>query len=283
MKTLIRFLFLLVLLIGAHACTSDSDLLFFDENGVIDENGSARIQSISSNGQIKQKFIYDSYGRVTEDQGLFFYNRYLYNNNGRLEKVETAADTRYLSSSAMLPLKTELMTSENTSITSYSSYKYDKDGRLSEIEYYFMKDGKKFELTSIRSFEYEDVFICRENLCDEKGKMGHYYEYEYDENGNRTKERYFAPMIPDAYSNQKLMYEATYQYDNKINPYRVLSLSGPRFYTSANNMTEMTTIWYADPRTTTAKQSFTYNDKGYPVKMIYDGGEEEYTYYAETE
>ena len=61
MKTLIRNLFLLVLLLGAYACTSDSDLLLFDENGVIDENGSARLKSISSDGQIKQKFIYDSF------------------------------------------------------------------------------------------------------------------------------------------------------------------------------------------------------------------------------
>ena len=58
-----------------------------------------------------------------------------------------------------------------------------------------------------------------------------------------------------------------------------MNVAGPSFYTSANNMIEMTTVWYTDdPRTETAKQSFVYNKKGYPVKMMYDDGEEEYSY-----
>jgi len=44
-------------------------------------------------------------------------------------------------------------------------------------------------------------------------------------------------------------------------------------------MIEMTTKFYEfDPRTEINKQSFIYNDKGYPVKMTCDDGEEEYTY-----
>ena len=58
-----------------------------------------------------------------------------------------------------------------------------------------------------------------------------------------------------------------------------MEIVGPSFYTSVNNMIKMTTAWYTDdPRTETVKQSFVYNNNGYPKKMIYDGCEEEYNY-----
>ena len=275
MKTVIRFLFLFILFVGAFSCTSDSDIMFIDENGQLVMND--HIKSISSNGQTNQKFLYDNFGRITEKQGMFFYNRYLYDENGRLEKVETAIDASMYSSLATPP-RTELMTSVNCTISSYRLFKYDNDGRLSKIENYFMKNGKNFELTSISNFEYEGKLIIRANLCDEKGQIGTSYEYAYDKNGNIIKEKYYS-WVSSNFSFPELINETSYKYDNYKNPFQVLNTLEPKFYTSANNMIEMTTKWYTnDPRTETTKQSFEYNDKGYPVKMTYNGGVEEYTY-----
>ena len=202
---------------------------------------------------------------------------------GKVEnKVETAFNISLVSSSYFdpnNPPKTEIMTAANSTINMINTFKYDSQGRLSKIENHTQKDGKNFEFTSFRSYEYEKGNICRENLHDEKGNITQFYEYNYDEKGNRIKERYKVCIFDGTPSDPKLYYETTYKYDNYKNPYQILAIAGPTFYTSANNMIEMKTVWYTDDsRTETAKQSFVYNDNGYPVKMKYDDGEEEYNY-----
>ena len=272
-KLSIRILFLFALFVGAFACTNDADSPF---NGQLINN--ELIKSVTFNGIITQKYLYDNYGRIKEDQGKYFYHRYLYDGNGRLVKIETAVDTYGLTSSTIQPPKTELMTSANSTINSYRLFYYDNDGNLLKIENYFIKTGENFELTSINSFEYEGALICKTNLCNEKGQIAHYYEYSYDINGNIAKEKYYSCMFTGV-DNPELINETTYKYDDYKNPYQILNISEPKFYTSPNNMIVMTTKWYTnDLRTETSWQTFIYNDKGYPVRMIYEGGEEEYTY-----
>ena len=285
MKTLCRILFSFTMLVWVFACTSDMD--DFGDNFILDENGNPvineHVKSVSNRGITTRKFRYDSTGKLIEDGSTLFYNKYSYDGKGRLIKIESAVNGSLLSSSSYFdpnnPPRTELMTSVNSTITWTRSFKYDNQGRLSKIENYTKKDGNNFELSSIVSLEYEKGNICRENLCDEKGNITQFYEYTYDQKGNRTKERYKVCIIDGTPSNPKLYYEKTYKYDNYKNPYQILEIAGPSFYTSVNNMINMTTVWYTDdPRTETAKQLFVYNNNGYPKKMIYDGGEEEYNY-----
>ena len=273
MKGLGNLLTCFALIAFAFACTKEGEFQN-DEYSTDNEH----IKS-SSNCLSKQVYLYDISGRIKEKQGTYSYERYLYDKNDRLEKVESAWDMSSISSSSFLPgQKNGLMTSANVTINLYSSYKYDKVGRLSKIENYFIQNGKNFELTSIKSFEYEGALICRENLCDEKGQIMQFYDYSYDENGNITKEKYYVCMYTGL-SNPELNYETTYKYDNYKNPFQILNILGPKFYTGSNNMIEMTTKWYSsNPRTEISKQTFKYNAKGYPVKMTYDGGVEEYTY-----
>ena len=284
MKSLIRILCSFTLLVGAIACTSNIDDLLDDF--MLDENGNPvinkHVKSISSRGITNRKFRYDSFGKLMEDGSIFSYNKYSYDEKGLLNKVETSFDFSLISSSYYDPNiqpKTEIMTSANSTITLICSFKYDSQGRLSKIENYTKRDGKNFECTSFRSFEFENGNIFRENLCDEEGNITQFYEYTYDQKGNMIKERYKVCIIDGTPSNPKLYYEKTYKYDNYKNPYQILKIAGPQFYTSANNMIEMTTVWYTNnPRTETARQSFVYNNNGYPVKMKYDDGEEEYSY-----
>ena len=276
MKILCRILCSFMTLVLAFACTSDLDDFLLDENGNPVNN--EHIKSVSNNGLTSRKFRYDSLGKLIEDGSTFFYNKYSYDESGRLIKLETAVDGSLLSS-LYIPPRTEIMTSDNSAITWIRSFSYDSQGRLSKIENYNKKDGVNFKFTSFQSFEFEGGNICRENLCDETGNITQFYDYTYDQKGNRTKERYNVCIDDGTPSNPKLYYERTYKYDNYINPYRILKIVGPNFYSSNNNMIEMTTVWYTDnPRTETTKQSFVYNKNRYPVKMKYDGGEEVYTY-----
>ena len=274
MKKFSKLLISCVLVVLVFSCTKEgSDL----NNEYSTDN--EHIKSKSQCGNVVIKYLYDHTGKIVEENGGFSYQRYLYDKNDRLVKVESAWDMNSFSSSSFyVPFeqRTELMTSANATINHYKSYKYDKAGRLSKIENYFIKNGKKFELTSINSFEYEGELIFRENLCDEKGEIMQFYDYSYDENGNIIKEKNYICMFTGL-SNPKLNYETTYKYDNYKNPFQILHILGPKFYTSANNMIEMTRKFY-DSRIESSKQTFIYNTKGYPVKMTYDGGVEEYTY-----
>src|SRR5215510_1698344 len=111
------------------------------------------IKSISTNGNIVHKYLYDHSGKLVEESCMYYFQRYLYDKNENLVKVESAFDRSGLSSSALPVQRTEFMTSQNSAIDNYSLYKYDDDGRLSKIEHYFNETGKDFECTSMRTFE----------------------------------------------------------------------------------------------------------------------------------
>ncbi|MDR0794750.1 MAG: hypothetical protein LBE79_01645 [Tannerella sp.] len=279
MKTTLHFFSFFVGLIVFFACSKDLDDFLLDENGHPVDN--EHVKSISCNGITIRKFRYDSSGKLIEVGSTFSYSRYTYDGKGLLVKAESAFDESLLSSyyDPNHPPRAEIMTAANSTITSTGSYKYDNQGRLAKIEFYASKGGDHFIFTSLRTFEYEGDNIRRENLCDEKGNITQYYEYTYDKKGNRSKETYNVCIFDGTPSNPKLYYERTYKYDSFKNPFRILNLASPGFYTSANNMIEMKTVWYTDdPRTETTKQSFEYNNNGYPSMMMYDGGVEVYNY-----
>ncbi|MDR2232101.1 MAG: hypothetical protein LBE56_03140 [Tannerella sp.] len=280
MKTMLRIFCACTAILLTSACTNELDDFLLDENGkpVYNEH----IKSVSSNNITVRKFRYDSSGKLIEDGSMMFYHKYSYGGDGNLKMVETAVDESMYSYHVDLnkPPRGEVMTAENSTITSTSSYNYDSRGRLSKIEHYNKKDGENFELTSIILFDYEGEHISRENIYDEKGNIAQYSDFEYDKNGNMTKERHFICIFEGTPENPKLTYEYTYTYDDYKNPYQVLNITGPSSYTGANNLLKITSVWYTDdPRTETATQSFVYNNNnGYPSKMKYDGGEEVYTY-----
>jgi len=91
-------------------------------------NDTDLIKSEISNDKIISNYKYNNIGKIAEKEGIYFYCRYLYDNKEKLVKIETAVDLSILSSS--LPIeKTELMTAENCTISSYQVLKYDQSGK----------------------------------------------------------------------------------------------------------------------------------------------------------
>jgi len=275
MKTLIRIFFLHLLVVWAFACTSDID-------GYEQSIDNKHIKSVSSYGQVRAQYFYDNAGKIREIKGKYSYQKFLYDNNNRLMKVEYAADEAFdvnsVFSSSLQPPGAEIKPSGKYKISHYKLFKYDNQGQLSKIEHHFMMNGKNFELRSISTFEHEGKLIKKENLCDETGKINQYYVFAYDKNGNLINIKNYSNLFGDT---NKLIYETSYEYDSFENPFMILNILGsPSFYhTSANNMIKITTTFHTnDPRTEIATQIFDYNNLGYPIKMTYEGGEEEYTY-----
>ena len=280
MKTIVYGLLSVALIVFASSCTMDDDLqnIHYYKQSTNNEY----IKSISVQNYIVQKFCYDKTGKIREDNSMYFYHRYSYDKNNRLVKIETAFDELYhLSSSVPVVGESELKTSANSTINSYELFKYDYKGQLSKTEYYHKMTGKKFELRSMNSYEYKGALIVKENLHDPKGKITQYREYTYDNRGNVVKEKYYSN---NETSKPELVSEISYQYDNYKNPFRILSIVGhPGFYTNVNNIIETSSILYLDvpgiDKYSSSKQTYKYNTKGYPVKLItQDGSEEEYEY-----
>jgi len=259
------------------SCTKESDALDDDVEYSTDNE---HIKTVSADGTIRHQYLYDQEGRIVEENNLFYFQRYLYENK-RLVKIEAAFDDALLSSSSSaFEGKTEFMTSKNSAVKNYSLYKYDNSGRLSKTEHYFKMNGKDFELRSTRTFEYSGLNISKVYFYDPTtGKTSLVYEYAYDNRGNVINEKYYSNFGPEP----ELFSETSYKYDNYKNPYQIFNMTGyPGMYTNANNIIETNLTRHSEvqgfDKYSTSKNTYQYNKNGYPVKVNENGNIFEYNY-----
>jgi hypothetical protein len=248
-----------------------------DDSGVNDLTNSSLIKLQLSNDKVISKYRYNDIGKIAETEGTYFYNRYIYNSDGKLIKCETAADPSMYSSS--LPVeKNDLMTAENSTISNYLVFKYDENKNLSEIENY-VKQEVEFKLRSKQSFEFVNGNITRRNLHNETGKVTQFYVYEYDQYGNVKNEKYYSFLS----SEPKLIIEDSFKYDDKKNPFRIFKELGyPGLNTNQNNVIEVNTILYEVTSTfdknSTRTTSYKYDRNNCPIKVMSEKSEHEYRY-----
>lgn len=274
MKTNLKYfrLTLLIALFSASCTKNEIESDFSNDNDFIKHE--------ISNDKIISNYKYNNIGKIAEKEGTYFYSRYSYDNDDKLIKIETAVDASMLSSS--LPVeKTELMTAENCTITSYQILKYNENGILSEIENYF-KTGDKFELRSKQSFGIVNEKIARRNLHNENGEITQFNVYEYDKNGNVKNEKYYSYLFTES-TQPKLISETSFKFDNKKNPFKIFNeLGNPGLYTNSNNIIETNLIRHEETpgfdKNSTSNTSYEYNRNNYPIKVITGDSEYEYKY-----
>ena len=261
----------LVLMAMVFSCTKESGVLYEEVEYSTDNE---HLKSISINGIVVDKYFYDHAGRIVEYNSEFSCSKYLYDTKGCLVKVESAVDVNGLLSSSYYPGKKELMTFKNSTLTSFSLYKYDQNERLSKIENYFKGTDQKFEYASMRTFEYKGSLIVKVNWHDHAGKITQFYVYAYDDRGNVINEKYYS-----CHDGSVLMYETSYKYDDYKNPFRIFCMTGsPGTYTNINNVIKTRCTYthtlgvpgvYSYSNSTTTYQ---YNKNGYPAKIIGESG-----------
>lgn len=241
------------LLIVAASCEQDE----------LPESQSAdgfRIKSTISNGRLNSVYKYNQQGDIAEWEDLYFYDRYIYDDEERLIRRESAVDPMTLA--AVATEKTILMTSDNATISSYQTFDYNSEGQLAEVGTYVEKEGV-FALRSMRTFEHQGGYIVRENLHDENGEITQFRIYEYDSRGNVQKEVYYSLLLTQE---PELINEVTFSYDNKRNPFTIFKALGtPGLFTNTNNIMEAST-------------TYLYNQYNYPVKVVHGNSEVEYKY-----
>jgi len=238
------------------------------------------IKSELAEGRIVSIYRYNNIEKIEEKEGTFYYSRYLYDNNDRLIKIESAADASILTSSTPVE-KTELMTANNSTISSHQYFGYDANGNLLAIENYYKPDDD-FELSSKQSFEFVDGKISKRSLHDETGEITQFTVYEYDETGNVINEKFFNYNFSES-TEPNLITENSFKHDDKINPFVIYKdLGYPGLYTNPNNIIETITtrheVILGFEEHSTARTSYEYNLDNYPTKVTTGNNEYEYKY-----
>jgi hypothetical protein len=237
------------------------------------------IRSVFGYGKTHEIYIYNARGKIAESQSFYFYNRFIYDQEGRLVKRETAADPDMYSSQSHE--KSELMTSGNSTISGFNIFDYEQDGKLKSIKNYFKKNGT-FEYTSMNSFVFDGSNIVTWNLHNAGNVITQFYTYEYDNNGNVIKEKQYSYLFNSG-KEPALIRETSFKYDNNNNPYKIFrELGQPGLYSNTNNIIETNSTLFIDApgidKYTTSNTSYEYNAKGFPLKVISENSIYEYTY-----
>lgn len=247
-------------------------------NDPIDKNESSTIKSIFSvaEGSVVAKFIYNENNKLIEYQSFYYCNKYIYDDNGRLISQESAFDPDIASST--IHIKSELMTSQNTTFTGKSVFEYNSEGKLATQKNYIQKNNQ-FEYVSMISLEYVGDKKVNYNLHDATNTVTQFDTFEFDDMGNVTKEKQYS-FLSAVRKEPKLIREVSFKYDDKNNPFKIYRQIGqPGLYTNTNNVIESNTVLYEDvpgiDKFSTSRTTYEYNEKGYPIKVNND---EEYKY-----
>jgi len=119
-------------------------------------------------------------------------------------------------------------------------------------------------------------------LHDADNIITQFYLYEYDNNENGIKSKYYSYLFNTGLE-PKLIRETSFKYDDKNNPFVIYKdLGRPGLYTNTNNIIESNSILYEDmpgiDKYSTSSTNYEYNSKGLPVKVSSENSEHEYKY-----
>ena len=221
------------------------------------------ISQVNSGDLAVHGLIYNINCLISESTEPFVYRKFTYDSQNILQKVEFAYSFNAFSCT-MIPGQSLESDPRKATISQYSLFEYNSDLKISKKTNYSVNNGNS-QLMTFQTYEYKANDLIRLNTFNAQGNLIGYHDYSYDNNGNILKDDQY-----DFNSVLKLMSTKTYEYDNKINPYRIFVAEGiPGKYTNPNNFVKETTISYngtSESRSTTIYE-YSYNSLDYPVKI----------------
>jgi len=221
------------------------------------------LSQVNSGDQAVHGMTYNSSYLIYESMEPYVYNKYTYDSQNTLRKVETAYSFDPLSCAAISGTSLEA-DPRKAKISQYSELEYDNILRLIKKSIYYINNSTS-KLISYQTYDYVNDKIVKLSIFNPQGLLTQYDIYTYDDNGNVTKD--------DQYTNNsgiKLVKSVICEFDNKNNPYQVFTCEGnPGIYTNMNNIIKDTSVSYngtAESRSTTV-HTYEYNSLDYPVKI----------------
>jgi|WetSurMetagenome_2_1015567.scaffolds.fasta_scaffold30321_2 hypothetical protein len=238
-------------------------------------HNSTLIHNIADGDLPVQELTYNSNCLIYESIERFSYKKYSYDAQNRLLKLEQAFLFDPLSCYMNPGSANETYTDpKKAKIMQYSEFEYDTTGRLTRRLNYFLNSGVD-QLVSYQTYAYNNNQIVKLSICNPQGQLNQYHDYQYDGNGNITRDDYYlVEMGADA----KLQSHTIFELDDKNNPYIIFAGEGdPGIYTNKNNILKETSTFYnaGEESHNSIQNNFEYNTLGYPVKV----NDLEYSYF----
>jgi hypothetical protein len=244
---------------------------------VIENTDIPLISKVLIGGEIYMEYSYNSANLPSEEKSKFHYSKHNYNDRNQLITSDFYWDISMASSDSRVieaaMQRTEWVNPDNTPKSISHSYKYNGDEQLVRKSY--VRPGEKDG--DFSEFVYDGDRIVKEIFHNENSISG-YLDYLYDDIGNIIKQsRYFVSSAGIA----ELSTTTEYEYDNMHNPYLSFKrMVTPGIYTNPNNVTKETMtlnfeVFPSIEKVQVIKNSYEYNDNGYPVKI---NGLTEYIY-----
>lgn len=221
------------------------------------------ISQVNSGDLAVHGLTYNSNCLIYESTQPYMYKKYSYDDQNTLTKVEIAYSFSPFSC-VMIPGQSTETDPRKASVSEYTEFKYDDALRLTEKLNYFISSGNPV-LTYNQTYDYENNKIVKLSTFNAQGVLTEYHDYQYDENGNLTKDDQYSN-----YSGIELIGTIIYEFDNKNNPYRVFASEGnPGINSNKNNIIKETFISYAGTAESqsTKHYIYEYNRLDYPVKI----------------
>lgn len=250
-----------VLLLLICSCEKESELVYEDYQS------STLLRQIGNSEEDMVIITYYNSAQVFEHLQRFSYEKYIYNSQNQLERIDIAMTLNPLSC-AIIP-GTSFEDGDDprkASVGQYVEFSYSDDGIVESTYHYFINDETP-RLMSYNEFVYDEGKVIRTNMFNPADELTQYFTYSYDEYGNVSEEEYYFLLDLE---NASLQRRIKYEYDDKINPFKVFSAKGtPGIFTNSNNITKQTAFEYysVEEQSYTIENSYEYNDLGFPVKV----------------
>lgn len=236
------------------------------------------IRQIKASESDMRVITYYNTGKIFEHVQPFSYQKFLYDEQDQLSRIEIALSNNPLSC-AIIPGETFEPGDDprKAKVNQIVIFDYLDNGNINKKIHYSVNDDILYEMYS-SELEYTHDKVTKIKLFNPEGQLTQFYTYLYDDNGNVLQEESY--FIQDA-TDTLLQTRKLNEYDDMINPFTVFAVEGtPGIGTNNNNITKETTIYYYDgeEQTYTLENTYEYNDLGYPVKannLEYIYGEEQ--------
>jgi hypothetical protein len=244
---------------------------------IIENTDIPLISKVLIGGETYMDYSYNEANLVSEEKSKFHYTKHTYNDNNQLTASDFYWDISMASSNssvieAALNRK-DWVNPDNTPKSISHSLEYNGRGQL--VRKFYIRPSENSP--KFVEFLYENDRIVRATGYSNSSISG-YTDYEYDDNGNITRQTKYNLSSKGI---TELSTTTEYEYDNMHNPYQSFKrLTDPGVFTNRNNITKETYTlnFEVDPsieKVQITKNSYEYNDKGYPIKV---NGETEYVY-----
>jgi hypothetical protein len=238
-----------------------------EDSSIVNNKKGLLLSQVVIDDQPSNEFLYNSAYLISIEKSKYDFTMNYYNDKNQLVSSDYFANNDLINSDLQIFQaalnKIGWVTAESSNKAGSMIYEYNANDQLVKSTYSATSGSKEHS-----EFSYDaNNRINRQILFWEDKETG-YIEYSYVATGNLVKEiLYNQPQNGTAEISTTTLYE----FDNKINPFKLVSkLQFPGITTNQNNIvketyTINTPITQAADLVQVTGSTYTYNDQGYPV------------------